>query len=369
MGKSTKWSERPVMKKNEVLGWHWPQFNAAALTCRTMTDRERLGLPEYYVSVRFEHEYPEAYKKICHIQRHLLPSIVENPDVALVERLAAGNMLAIIGDPRINTYSPTMIPIEQSQAWIGLETRDLDVVMNRYSNLGLDRSWIEKEMPRHLVELNAYSIGKYPVTNLEYRAFLLETHHPELPSSWEFRKFPQHLSNHPVYSVSPESADAYCQWLAGKTGRALRLPTEAEWEYAAAGPDGLEFPWGDEFAPDFANTAETGLFTSNPVGAFPKSNSPFGACDMAGNVEEYVVDTYAPYLDGPFIRDHLVEIGGQYRIARGGSFARFRDLARTRRRHGNNPRSATYAMGFRLAESSISGLSSPRLTSLITSQT
>jgi formylglycine-generating enzyme required for sulfatase activity len=71
---------------------------------------------------------------------------------------------------------------------------------------------------------------------------------------------------------------------------------------------------------------------------------------MSGNVEEYVADTYAPYPGGDFVCDHLVEIQGTYRIARGGSFARFRDLARTRRRHGHNSRSAAYAMGFRLAE-------------------
>ena len=72
---------------------------------------------------------------------------------------------------------------------------------------------------------------------------------------------------------------------------------------------------------------------------------------MAGNVEEYVSDDYAAYPGGEFVTDHLVQIHGRYRVARGGSFARYRDLARTRRRHGHNPRSVTYAMGFRLAES------------------
>ena len=71
---------------------------------------------------------------------------------------------------------------------------------------------------------------------------------------------------------------------------------------------------------------------------------------MAGNVEEYVSDYYKAYPGGAAVHDHLSQIHGTYRIARGGSFARFRDLARTRRRHGHNPRSVTYAMGFRLAE-------------------
>ena len=62
-------------------------------------------------------------------------------------------------------------------------------------------------------------------------------------------------------------------------------------------------------------------------------------------------DAYQAYPDGDYVKDHLVDIHGDYRVARGGSFARFRDLARTQRRHGHNPKSPTYAMGLRLAES------------------
>jgi formylglycine-generating enzyme required for sulfatase activity len=71
---------------------------------------------------------------------------------------------------------------------------------------------------------------------------------------------------------------------------------------------------------------------------------------MAGNVEEYVADEYRPYPGGPFVEDHLVESHGTYRVSRGGSFARFGDLARTRRRHGAFP-SPLYPVGFRLATS------------------
>jgi formylglycine-generating enzyme required for sulfatase activity len=83
---------------------------------------------------------------------------------------------------------------------------------------------------------------------------------------------------------------------------------------------------------------------------FAKGCSIFGAADMAGNVEEFVADKYAAYGASLFIRDDLVDINGEYNVARGGSFARFHDLARTRRRHGPNP-CKNYAMGFRLAES------------------
>ena len=92
------------------------------------------------------------------------------------------------------------------------------------------------------------------------------------------------------------------------------------------------------------------MHTTTPVGAFPAGGSPFGVLDQAGNVEEYVADAYRPYPGGPFVEDHLVETHGAYRVCRGGSFARFGDLARTRRRHGAFP-SPLYPAGFRLATS------------------
>ena len=145
-------------------------------------------------------------------------------------------------------------------------------------------------------------------------------------------------------------AAGFAAWVGKRSGLVCRLPAEAEWEFAAAGPDGLEFPWGNDYEPDYANTVETGIFSTTPVGMFKEGYSAFGLADMAGNVEEYVLDLYDLYSGGHFVRDHLVQLNGEYRVARGGCFSRLRDLARTRRRHGRNPASSTYAMGFRLAE-------------------
>jgi formylglycine-generating enzyme required for sulfatase activity len=293
----------------------------------------------------------QAYTKLRTASSDVLLDTMISPASTLPARIACGNLLALVGDPRISVERPRMVDIRGGDVEIGLPSDEVGAVLERFTGLGLDRSWIEKECPRHRVALSPYRMACYPVTNAEYRAFLLDTGHPELPSSWHFRRFPQERANHPVYTISPESADAYASWLAQLTGRGFRLPTEAEWEWAAAGPEHREFPWGPLFDADLANTAETGLFSSSPVGAFVGGESPFGVMDMAGNVEEYVADVYAAYPGGSFVADHLVQIQGAYRVARGGSFARFRDLARTRRRHGHNPKSATYAMGFRLAES------------------
>lgn len=329
--------------------WHWPQFDQ--ILCGQMTDRERLGLPDRYVGSRLDEALAQAYAGLRGVTCDALLATLSSPDTSLAARIASGNLLGLSGDPRISVDEPEMVDIPAGSVEIGLPFNDVGSVLEEFSGLGLDRSWIEKECPQHSLFLQPYRMARYPVTNLEYRAFLLGTGHQDLPSSWHFRQFPYERANHPVYTVSAESADAYAGWLAQRTGRGFRLPSEAEWEWAAAGAQRREFPWGSPFDADLTNTAETGLFASSPVGAFVGGESPFGLSDMAGNVEEYVADIYTAYPGGPFVSDHLVQIHGSYRVARGGSFARFRDLARTRRRHGHNPKSATYAMGFRLAES------------------
>jgi formylglycine-generating enzyme required for sulfatase activity len=188
------------------------------------------------------------------------------------------------------------------------------------------------------------------VTNREYRDFLLDSGHEGLPTSWPLGRYPAERGNHPVHTVTADAAAAYAQWLSRKTGRGFRLPDEAEWEHAAGGPDGLEFPWGETFDTERANTVESGLMTTVPVGIYPQGRSPFGLDDMAGNVEEYVAGHYAPYPGGTAISDDLALVWPKgYAVARGGGFSRFRDLARCRRRHGLYPR-PLYAIGFRLAE-------------------
>lgn len=200
-------------------------------------------------------------------------------------------------------------------------------VIAEWSRVGVIDEWIEKECPRHTVELAAYRMMRYPVTNLEYRRFLEETGAPWLPTSWTFGVYPLERANHPVWSVPAEAADAYAAWLCEATGRRFRLPTEAEWEYAASGGADVEYPWGDAFDPRAANTVEAGPLSTTPVGIFPLGRSAFGIDDLAGNVEEYVADDYRPYPGGEAIADDLAVTQGGYRIARGGSFTRFGDLA------------------------------------------
>jgi formylglycine-generating enzyme required for sulfatase activity len=337
------------MSNTHAPDWHWPVFPETL--CGTMTDRERLGLPDHYVKGRLDAQITSAFQVLYGLSKTSLLEKISAPEFTLAERIACGNLLALLGDSRIDTNNPTMIHIKGGDVPIGLPHDQVDDVMQRFEGLGLNRIWIDKECPQHTVHLAPYKLAMYPVTNAEYQDFLLDAGYSEIPTSWDFRRYPHERANHPVYTVTPQAADAYVAWLAQRTGRAFRLPTEAEWEWAATGSTTHEFPWGSDFDADLCNTAESGIFNSTPVGIFVGGESPFGIADMAGNVEEYVSDPYQAYPEGAFVKDHLVDIHGEYRVARGGSFARFRDLARNKRRHGHNPKSPTYAMGFRLAES------------------
>lgn len=314
----------------------------------SLTDRQAMGLPETYQDF-LTLELHGEYQKLWGLSAAALIQMLEHEENNLDLRFAAGTMLNLIGDPRIQTLAPTMIEIPATKAKIGLPRNRVDTVFNEYRDTGCLRDWIIKETPQYTKKIEAFSIGKYPVTNYEYRQFLIENPTMDIPSSWRFGRFPYEHANHPVHTVSIESAMSYTRWLSQKTNRRFRLPTEFEWEYAASGPTGSDFPWGDIYAIDHANTIEEGIGFTTPVGIFPKGKSCFGVLDMAGNVEEYTCSVYEPYPGAPNIEDDLQKRTGFYHVARGGGYTRHRDLARTRRRHGHFPREL-YAMGFRLVE-------------------
>jgi toxoflavin biosynthesis protein ToxD len=204
-------------------------------------------------------------------------------------------------------------------------------------------SWIGKESPAHPVRVKAFKFARFPVTNFEYRAFVNETGHA--PATSLRKDLP---GDHPVWGVQAPDIEAFIAWARQKTGLALRLPTEAEWEYAARGPEHWEYPFGNEFDSRLCNTKEAGVGSTVSVLQHAAHPSPYGICDMAGNVEEWTSTLYAPYPGGTFIEDNLTEaLGLQYHVLRGGSAECGGDLARCARRHGPHP---NYPMfGFRLA--------------------
>jgi formylglycine-generating enzyme required for sulfatase activity len=159
-----------------------------------------------------------------------------------------------------------------------------------------------------------------------------------IPAGWEAqlgRTF------RPVTGVTAYEAEAYCAWLSAVKNKAIRLPTEAEWEYAARSDDGRPFPWGEEFAPGLANTSEKELFDSVDAGSLPGDASPFGLLDMCGNVQQWTASSYAP-------KAGEVYPPGPLRVARGGSFNDTTFGSRTSYRRAYPPGYFYPFLGFRV---------------------
>ena len=213
----------------------------------------------------------------------------------------------------------------------GFEPELIFIVGGRFtmgSDRASDQHAFPNEHPRHQVAVADFYIARYPITNAEYGHFVESTGH-RTPPHLQSRYRPLCEPHHPVVWVSWEDAMAYCGWLSAETGRAYRLPSEAEWEKAARGADGRAYPWGNEL-PDksrcaFAN--DVGAVTA-PVGQYsPQGDSPYGCADMGGNVWEWCNSLYKPYPYDP-VDGREDPKGGGPRVLRGGAF--YTNLRRVR---------------------------------------
>lgn len=322
-------------------------------TINNQTVREALNLSKKFPKSDSQQEL--TLKNLRDFQWDDWVKCTEDPSVPLEKKLALSILVnAFHKDERIQTLRPHMISIPGGTFQMGLSSKFVSSVVLKYKKVGVKREWIEKETPAFQTHVDPFCLARYPVTNYEYYCFLKECPNKEIPSSWAYCRYPKERANHPVYTISRNSAQNYCSWLSKKTQKHYRLPTEKEWEFAAGGGKQFEFPWGNRFRASNCNTLESRLLTTTPVGIYPQGNSPFGISDMAGNVEEYVSGNYFPYPGGKIIRDDLFKVTGSvnYPMTRGGSFARSSDLARIRRRHGFYPKEI-YVIGFRLACSSL----------------
>jgi len=219
---------------------------------------------------------------------------------------------------------------------------------------GLVKPLFLDEHPAHRVELPVYYIDRYEVSNAQYKQFVRATARAE-PFSWtqngfnlmEFRLQASDLetlrwiaseyfrfdidtrtaskkrllqlmredqamkARLPVTGVSWYDANAYCLW-AGK-----RLPSEAEWEKAARGKDGREFPWGNEWDTGQTNVGDDADWEGGiaPVGSYKNNQSPYGVYDMAGNVWEWTADWYQPYANSDYTSK---DFGETQKVIRGG---------------------------------------------------
>jgi formylglycine-generating enzyme required for sulfatase activity len=201
-------------------------------------------------------------------------------------------------------------------------------------------------VPRHLVKIAAFRLGKYDVTFEQYDAFCKATGCRKPDDNG----YGRHL---PVFNVDWDDTLAYIQWLNKVTGRHYRLPSEAEWEYASRAGATTHYWWGD--TPDFKlynsynNEGPDRWLGPSPVGSFPPN--PWGLYDMTGNVLQRVPDCKKPTYDGaPVDGTAWVFEPCLYRVMRGGSWYNFGGGARAATRSGVAEATRSTAIGFRLAE-------------------
>jgi len=224
----------------------------------------------------------------------------------------------------------------------------------------------EDERPVHRVHVGEFFIGRFPVTDDEYQKFVQATGYPPpvvrdlplialgereasfresaAPYVWEHGRAPAGHGSHPVVLVRYDDALAYCEWLSQTIARVVRLPTEAEWEKAARGTDGREYPWGDALDCGRANwgnfDGEGPCAAQNPghpapVGSYPTGASPYGALDLGGNVWEWVADKY--------------DEDPTRRVVRGGSCCSYFVGPRAANRNAWAPEHRDADLGFRCA--------------------
>ncbi len=219
-----------------------------------------------------------------------------------------------------NTPTETPIPIPEGMVLIPAGT----------FQMGSERGQAD-ERPVHPVTLKAFFMDKFEVTNARYKqcADAGQCSPPATKQSFTRTTYfgDPEFDNYPVIQVAWDQAAAFCAW------ESKRLPTEAEWEYAASGGDGRRYPWGDAFDPNRLPAQEG---DTTEAGKYPDGASPFGVFDLAGNVLEWVNDRYgAAYYAVSPAEDPAGPDAGPQRVMRGGSFGNTdgRFYTTTRRYH------------------------------------
>ena len=347
----------------------------------------------------------EQVKNLFAVEKKQLPEMLKgilekNPPALGVDlRYRLGLALGEIGDPRftvslekdVKVILPEMISIPGGVFRMGTNEDDGKIINEQGA-----QSW-EDEKPAHTVSLSEYSIGKYPVTNAEFRCFWEQGGYDQKANWWsaDGRKWrtgtwepdfswlpdedlkkqwkewlarrPVELrdrpfwwddpkwngANLPVVGITWFEIEAYCNWLTHVALKPFRLPTEAEWEHAARGPGYFIWAWGNVWDSDKANTdeGEQKIGSTSPVGMYPHGASPSGLEDMIGNVWEWCLDwydenEYRNRRDG--VLNPRGPETGSARVLRGGSWGLDRYSARCSYRSGAGPDNFGGDLGFRL---------------------
>lgn len=194
------------------------------------------------------------------------------------------------------------------------------------------------EEPQHTVTLPGFWIMRTEVTNAQYSRCVAAR--ACVPPENDYWRDSSH-AEHPVVNVDWNHASAYAEWAGG------RLPTEAEWEKACRGTNGIRYPWGDQGPQSNMANFDNDRGTE-PVGSHPTGASPYGALDMAGNVWEWTTDWYDPHYYASSPESNPSSSSGTYRALRGGAWNGSENDVRCAVRDADDPGSRRYDLGFRV---------------------
>jgi formylglycine-generating enzyme required for sulfatase activity len=208
--------------------------------------------------------------------------------------------------------------------------------------LGSSEDKTNAAYPEQKINLPAYWIDKYEVTNSQFLDFAIKTGYQgegaKEGKDWR-QFFTPEKAKYPVLFITWNDAKAYCE------AQGRRLPTEEEWEKAARGTDGRRFPWGNTWDPVKSNTYESGLRDPQEVGKFEDISS-YGVHDMLGNVQEWTSSWYKPYKGNTQKSENF---GERYRVLRGASARMYGSRAHLYDRSAYLPKSL-YDFGCRCAK-------------------
>lgn len=319
-----------------------------------------------------DHENPDG--GIAYFGRLIfrLAEILTQNRLPPTERVEAGRVLALLGDPRpgVGLLSDGLPDIVWCQVPAGPFLMGSDPRQDSQAH--------DDEQPMHQVEVPAFLISRYPITNAQFHAFV-ESGGYQLPEywtekGWEIAQSQESryqsgdvydLPNHPVVTVNWYETIAFCRWLteklqgSGKLAQEqiITLPGEIQWEKAARGIDGRLYPWGNEIDSDRLNYQDTSIGTTNAVGSFPGGVSPYGCEDMSGNIWEWTQDVYRKYPYNVSDRQEDLQSDDEApRVIRGGAFLNSENEVRCAARFYSSPDMIKNYIGFRIVLSTNSNI-------------
>lgn len=372
--KSEEKANRFILTLAELGGSEALRAQSLALACQAITD-----LPEKSVFLNTRKKVQEASLEMM---------TANPPRVEPRLRASLGLALGAVGDTRLRPGGmPELLTIPAGPFRMGT---NLDEPALKDQQVTIFKS----ENPEHPVTISYdFQVGKYPVTNAEYRAFFLAGGYDVekwgncwsdegkewladdkriQPAYWDDLRW--NCSNQPVVGVTWFEAEAYCNWLtrvlqaSGELSSELhfRLPTEAEWEKTARLPPAPSktnffWPWGDEWDARRCNNDESkdSLNRTSPVGIYPNGANCLGVMDLVGNTWEWCHDFYddKEYENRVKTRQPIIDptgpASGQARVVRGGSWVYSRSYARSSSRSWSGPGYFGSSVGFRLVLSPI----------------